>query len=66
MRWVLIALGALFILAGGVWALQGVDILTQGQMAGHLQWTGIGAVVAVVGIVLVVLGARRKVRGSGG
>jgi hypothetical protein len=62
MRWVLIILGALLILMGGVWALQGTNVLTQGAMAGHMRWTAIGAVLVVAGIVAIVLGAR--LRGS--
>jgi hypothetical protein len=60
MRWVLLILGVLLFLVGGVWLLQGLDVFTQGQMAGHSQWTVIGAIVAAVGIVLVVIGATRK------
>jgi multisubunit Na+/H+ antiporter MnhG subunit len=65
MRWVLIIIGALFILVGLVWVLQGTNVLTQGGMAGHGQWTLIGAILAAVGIVLVVWGAaRRRARGA--
>jgi hypothetical protein len=60
MRWVLIIVGILFVLVGALWVLQGTNVLTQGGMAGHSQWTVIGAIVAVVGIVLLVLGATRK------
>jgi hypothetical protein len=45
---------------GGVWVLQGTYVLTQGAMAGDMKWTIIGAILAVVGIVLVVLGATRR------
>jgi len=62
MKWILIILGCLLILIGGVWALQGLNVLTQGAMAGHTRWTLIGGVLAAGGIVLVVVGAlRRKV-----
>ncbi len=60
MKWVLIIVGALLILIGGVWALQGLNVLTQGAMAGHTKWTLIGSVLALAGIVLVVIGASRK------
>ena len=60
MKWVLIILGCLLILIGGVWALQGLNVLTQGAMAGHTRWTLIGGILAVGGIVLVVVGASRK------
>jgi hypothetical protein len=60
MKWVLLILGILLVLMGGVWVLQGSHVLTQGSMAGKSQWTVIGAVVGVVGIVLVILGATRR------
>jgi hypothetical protein len=62
MKWVLIIVGALLILMGAVWVLQGTYVLTQGVMAGDMKWTWIGAIVVVVGIVLVVVGATRKPR----
>ncbi len=60
MKLALIIVGALFVLVGGVWILQGTDVLTQGAMAGHSQWTAWGAVLAALGIVGVVLGARAR------
>lgn len=60
MKWILIIVGALLILIGGVWVLQGTNVLTQGAMAGHMKWTFIGGILAVVGIVLVVIGASRR------
>jgi vacuolar-type H+-ATPase subunit I/STV1 len=60
MKWLLIIVGALLIIVGTGWMLQGTNVLTQGAMAGHVQWTVIGGILAVVGIVLVVLGARRR------
>ncbi len=62
MKIALIIVGALAILAGAVWMLQGTHVLTQGFMAGDMRWTRNGAIVAAVGIVLVVLGATRKRR----
>jgi hypothetical protein len=60
MKWILIVLGILMTLIGGVWILQGTHILTQGVMAGDMKWTYIGGIVAIVGIVLLVIGAMRK------
>ena len=59
-RWVGSILGALFILAGGVWALQGLRIINQGQMAGHRRWVAIGGLVVIIGIVLLIVANRRK------
>lgn len=58
MKLAVLILGILFILVGGVWVLQGTNVLTQGAMAGHMRWTGIGAVLGAAGIVLVVVAAR--------
>ncbi len=60
-RWVGSILGALFILAGGVWALQGLRIINQGQMAGHRRWILIGGLVVIVGILVLVFSNRRRV-----
>ena len=61
MRWVLIIVGIVLILLGGVWVLQGTNVLTgSAVMSGQSLWTVIGAIVAVAGIVLLVLGATRK------
>jgi hypothetical protein len=58
MRWVLLIVGILFVLLGAVWALQGTNVLTgSAVMSGQPLWTIIGAILAVVGIVLIVLGA---------
>jgi hypothetical protein len=60
MKWVLLVIGIILALVGGVWALQGLNVLTQGAMAGHLRWTAIGGVLFVVGIVLILMGALRR------
>ncbi len=60
MKWVLLALGILFFLVGAVWILQGLNVFTQGAMAGHTRWTVIGSIVAAAGIVLVVVAATRR------
>lgn len=64
MKWVLIVLGILLLLMGAIWVLQGTNVLAYGQMAGDNKWTLIGSIVGVIGIVLIVLGARLgKARG---
>ena len=60
MKVLFIVLGALLELVGIVWILQGANVLTQGQMAGHSQWVVIGVIVDVVGTLLIVLGALRR------
>lgn len=60
MKWLLNIVGILLILFGGVWILQGTNVLTQGFMAGHIQYAILGLVLAVFGIALMVFANRRK------
>jgi hypothetical protein len=50
MQWVKLAVGLLLLLAGLVWALQGINVLGGSSMSGHSQWLIIGAIVAVFGL----------------
>jgi hypothetical protein len=59
MKTILTVVGVLLILGGGVWVLQGVNILPGSFMTGDPQWAINGAVTIVVGIGLI-LWARRK------
>lgn len=54
-----IALGALLVVVGGLWTLQGLDVLGGSAMSGVTLWAIIGPVVAVAGVVLVLSGRRR-------
>ncbi len=60
MRIALDAVGVLLTLAGGVWFLQGINLLRGNAMSGQSQWVVIGAVVAIVGIGLLVFANRRR------
>ncbi len=64
MRWVLIVLGILVVLLGLVWLLQGTNVLAGSQMSGHRRWIAIGGVLDVVGIVLIIIGARMRRRAT--
>jgi len=59
-RIVLNIIGVILALFGTLWILQGLNILTQGFMAGHIKWTVIGAVVLVIAIVILVTTNRKK------
>jgi hypothetical protein len=60
-RWVLMIVGVVLVLLGLVWTGQGLDLFHQtGGMNGHKIFAVIGIVVAVVGLVLVVAGARSR------
>jgi hypothetical protein len=58
MKWALIVIGIVLLAMGIVWALQGTNVLAYGQMAGVPRWIYLGAALGVIGIVLIVLGAR--------
>lgn len=53
-------IGIFLILAGGVWFLQGINILPGSYMSGQLQWAINGGVAAITGIGLLVLVNRHK------
>ena len=55
MRWVLYILGGLLFLMGSLYILQGSGVIPVGGMANQIKWVYIGAVVDLVGIVLIVL-----------
>jgi hypothetical protein len=60
MRWVLIIVGILLVLVGIVWLLQGTNVLAGSVMSGHRRWIVIGAGLDVIGVVLIILGARMR------
>jgi len=55
----LLIFGVILLLAGIVFSLQGADIITGSQlMSGNSTYIYVGAVVAVIGLVLLALGSR--------
>lgn len=66
MKLLLYLLGALLILGGGVWVLQGINILPGSFMTGQIEWAFYGALAIIIGIVLIILGSRRKAAPPGG
>ncbi|MGW4929441.1 hypothetical protein ACWEOH_09825 [Agromyces sp. NPDC004153] len=66
MNGLLIGLGALMIVVGGVWTLQGVGVLPGSVMSGVALWAILGPIVALVGVALLAWGiARRRRRARG-
>ena len=59
MKWVLLVVGVLMVLTGAIWTLQGLDVLGGSAMSGVTLWAIVGPIVAVAGLVLAFLGARR-------
>ncbi|NMO51403.1 hypothetical protein HH310_09395 [Actinoplanes sp. TBRC 11911] len=58
--WLSMALGILFVFLGALWTLQGMDVLSGSKMSGASIWSVIGPIVALVGLILIVLGVRRR------
>jgi hypothetical protein len=58
--WTPMTIGVLFIVLGSLWTLQGLDIVGGSVMSGVSLWAIIGPVVAVAGLVLIVIGVRRR------
>jgi hypothetical protein len=50
--------GVLLVLMGGVWILQGINVLPGSFMTGQTKWAVYGGITAVIGIVLIVLARR--------
>ena len=60
MRVAMNVLGVLLVLIGGVWILQGINVLPGSFMTGQAKWAVNGAIAAVVGVVLLVLARRGR------
>ncbi|MEP6621805.1 MAG: hypothetical protein ABJE47_20945 [bacterium] len=52
MRIALKVLGVLFMIIGGVWILQGVNILPGSFMTGQMQWAVYGAIAMIAGVLI--------------
>ena len=57
--------GVLLILLGGVWFLQGINVLLGSVMTGQTQWAWFGGLAILVGIGLLVFANRRGAPGKG-
>ena len=52
-RIVTLTIGAVLILLGLLWILQGFDVIGGSGMSGHAIWAVIGIIIGVVGLVLI-------------
>ena len=64
-RVLLVVIGVAAVLAGIVWTLQGLGYVGGSFMSGATVWAVIGPVVALIGVVLVAAGSRRRGGGKG-
>ncbi|HEY0241855.1 MAG TPA: hypothetical protein VGC52_04265 [Gemmatimonadaceae bacterium] len=60
MRIALTIAGLLLIITGGVWFLQGINVLPGSFMTGQARWAVYGAVCLVLGIGLLIAGIRKR------
>ena len=58
MRIPMIIAGVLLVLMGGVWILQGINVLPGSFMTGQTKWAVYGGITAVIGVALIVLSRR--------
>jgi hypothetical protein len=57
---VLTAVGVVLTIAGVIWALQGFGVIGGSFMSGDSVWAIIGPIVAAIGLILAVIGVRRR------
>ncbi len=63
MKMAITVLGVLLILAGGVFFLQGIDVITaRSFMRGDINWSIYGGVMVGVGIVLIAIANWKRIR----
>ena len=53
-------IAVLLILAGGVWFLQGINVLPGSFMTGQIRWAVYGGIAIIAGVGLLVWNNRRK------
>jgi hypothetical protein len=62
-RWTFMIVGIVLLVAGVIFMLQGLDVLGgNGGMNGNKTWAVLGPIIAIVGIVALVAGARARSR----
>ena len=60
MRRILVVVGILLLLSGGVWFLQGINILLGSPMTGQMRWAANGALAMLAGLMLLLLAFFRR------
>jgi len=55
-----VGLGALLVVVGAVWTLQGLGYIGGSAMSGVALWAVVGPVVVILGLLLAVRGARKR------
>jgi hypothetical protein len=60
MKITLSIVGLLLVLVGGIWVLQGINVLPGSFMTGQIRWAVYGGISMAVGIVLLLRANRRR------
>ena len=60
MKIVLNVVGLILIAMGGIWFLQGINVLPGSFMTGQIRWAIYGGIAVAAGIVLLVAANRRR------
>jgi uncharacterized membrane protein HdeD (DUF308 family) len=60
--WLPMAIGILFVVVGAVWALQGLNVLTDSVMSDNKTWALVGPIMVLVGLILIIVGVRHRAR----
>lgn len=60
--WAWYVAGAILVIVGLIWTLQGLNVLGGSVMSGSSLWATIGPIVLVIGLVLVGIGVARRRR----
>ena len=55
-------LGAVMFWMGCVWILQGINLLPGSFITGQIKWAGFGAIMVVVGVVIVFFTRREQIK----
>jgi len=53
-------IGLTFVFFGAVWFLQGINVIHQGFMAGQTKWEINGAIVFIIGLLLLFIANRKR------
>ena len=60
MRIVLNIVGVILVFFGGVWFLQGINVLPGSFMTGQIKWAVYGGIAFVVGVIVFIWANRKK------
>jgi hypothetical protein len=60
MRIVLNVVGAILVFFGGVWFLQGINVLPGSFMTGQMKWAVYGGIAFVGGVIVLIWANRKK------